>query len=155
MDLLFPQPASSPLLSPSGSGRVFRNGRTHAVTWETSRAEGKVVVFADGRRLAVDDYNEHWGHVSLTPNDGFELIHAMTPLADGEPDPVGVPDDETMARIASSFSGALWARMSPRDLDANEIGFYRLSIANSAVMMRRILRFGSVEAAIADAIAVR
>lgn len=155
MRLLFPQPSSSPLLSASGSGRVFRNGRTHAVTWETTRSEGKVVVFADGRRLAVDDYNEHWGHVSLTPNDEFELIHAMTPLADDEPDPVGVPNDEGMTRIASSFGGALWARMSPRDLSASEVGFYRLSIANAAVMMRRILHFGGVEAAIADAIEVR
>lgn len=155
MRLEFPQPASSPLLSPSGSGRVFRNGRTHAVTWETTRAEGKVVVFADGRRLSVDDYSEHWGYMSLTPNDEFELIHAMAPLADDEPDPLGVPDDAELTRIASSFSGALWTRMSPRDLSASEVGSYRLSIANSAVMMRRILHFGDVEAAIADAIAVR
>lgn len=155
MTLLFPQSTSSPLLSATGRGRVFRNGRIHAVTWEKTRAEGKVVVFSDGRRLSVDDYNEHWGYVSQTPNDEFELIHAMAPLADGEPDPVGVPDDAEMARIASSFDGALWARMSPRDLSASEVGFYRLSIANSAVMMRRILHFGDVRAAIADAIAVR
>lgn len=155
MRLIFPQPASSPLLSPTGSGRVFRNGRTHAVTWETTRAEGKVVVFADGRRLSVDDYSEHWGHVSQTPNDEFELIHAMTPLGADEPDPVGMPDDAEIARIASSFDGALWKRLSPRDLSSGEVSFYRLSIANSAVMMRRIQHFGGVEAAIADAIAVR
>ena len=130
------------------------DGRTHAVTWETTRSEGRVVVFENGRRLTIDDYNEHWGHVCQAPDDEFELINAMAPLSDHEPDPVGVPDDAELRRIASAFDGVLMARMNPRDLSADEVGFYRLSIANSAVMMRRILRLGDVEAAIKDTVAV-
>ena len=131
------------------------DGRTHAVTWETTRSEGRVVVFGNGRRLSIDDYNEHWGHVSQAPDGEFELINAMAPLSDDEPDPVGVPNDAEMRRIASAFGGVLMERMNPRDLGADEVGFYRLSIADSAVMMRRILAFGDVEAAIRDALAVK
>jgi hypothetical protein len=150
--MIFKQPASSPLLSTEGRGRVFMNGRTHSVTWETTRSEGRVVVFADGRRLAVDDYNEHWGHVSLAPDGEFELIHAMAPIDEDEPDPVGVPNDRELERLAASFDRLLMSRMNPSDLSSSEVGFYRASIADSAVMMRRILRFGDVEAAIRDAV---
>lgn len=150
--MIFPQPASSPLLTPTGSGRMFMNGRVHAVAWETTRAEGKVVVFPNGRRLRVDDYNEHWGHVSLTPNDGFEVINAMTPLTSDEPDPVGIPDDAELTRIASEFDGTLIGRMNPTDLSAFEVDFFRKSISNSAIMMRRIQKIGDARAAIADAL---
>ncbi len=148
----FPQPSNSPLLHPTGSGRVFMNGRTHRVTWETTRSEGRVVVFEDGRRLTVDDDNTHWGHIYQVPDDEFEVINAMTPLAEDEPDPVGIPNDVELARIASEFEPILIARTNPRDLNASDADFYRKSLANSAIMMRRIQKFGDARAAIADAL---
>jgi hypothetical protein len=129
------------------------DGETHHVTWETTRSEGRVVVFQDGRRLMVEDYNEHWGHIYQVPDDEYEIINAMTPLDQDEPDPSNIPDDAEMSRIAMGFSSQLMARMNPRDLRASEVGSYMLNISNSAVMMRLTQKHGNAEAAIRAAIA--
>lgn len=128
------------------------DGETHHVTWETTRSEGRVVVFQDGRRLMVDDYNEYWGHIYQVPEHEYKVINAMVPLTLEEPDPSNMPNDAEISRIASGFSSQLMARMNPRDLSAGEMSSLMQNISNSAVMMRLVQKHKDVETAIRAAI---
>lgn len=137
-------------LPASGRGRIFHDGAVHEATWNHAAwlSDYEVLVtLADGRSLPVSDADERMGYIYLAPDSGTQMTNIMVLLAEGEADPVAIPDKQTVAGTAFPAMQPVYESVSAGNTDPDDLDFCRQIFTSPEAMLRTIQREGSLDAA--------
>ena len=144
-------PALVAKLRQSHRGRVFYKGGVHTYVTDASPLWIGNYEFAilldDGREVILSDAYETMGFVYRAPDSGSQMTNILVPLEDGEPDPVGIPDEKQLGQGCLQALEPLYQSIQRGDTDPDDLDFCRQIFSSPEAMLRTIQKEGSLAGA--------
>ena len=144
-------PALIAKLRQSPRGRVFYKGKVHAYITDASLLWVGNYEFAilldNGREVILSDAYKTMGFVYRAPDSGSQMTNILVPLEDGEPDPVGIPDEAQLSQVCLQALEPLYQSVQRGDTDPDDLDFCRQLFSSPEAMLRTIQKEGSLAGA--------
>ena len=138
-------------LRQSEAGRVFYNGQVHRYTLSKSPewAEGYefALILDDGSEVIVSDAYETMGFVYRAPDSGDQMTNMLVPLDDGEPDPVGIPDEKDLSQTCFPALQPIFESVQQGNTDPDDLNFCRQLFSSPEALLRTIQKEGDIDKA--------